>query len=99
MLNLPARSTSAPSAHDLVVQSSPPWVELIQLGCGLRACLARQTIGRPIKRPMERFCAPARGWPRVSRKSVSRPEVASGEMEWCLPPKVGLGRYGTESPV
>jgi hypothetical protein len=60
-LALQVRSTFMP--HDSVIRSSPPDVELIQLGNGRRACLARQVIRRTIKRPMERFCAPARGQP------------------------------------
>jgi hypothetical protein len=77
--------------QDSVVRSSSPWVGLIQSGCGLRACLARQTIGRPIKR----FCAPVRGWPRASCNSISRSRLASGESEQHLLSEVGLGRAKT----
>jgi hypothetical protein len=80
-LALQVRSTFMPevSTHDSVIRSSPPSVELIQLGNGPRACLARQVIGRTIKRPMERFCAPARGQPQASRDCISHPRLALGE--------------------
>jgi hypothetical protein len=87
--------TPEASAHDSIVWSSPRRVDLIQLGCGLRACLSRQVI----KRPMEHLCTPARGQPQASRDCISRPRLASGELLLLLPPRAGLGQDGTTSPV
>jgi hypothetical protein len=65
---------------------SPHWVKLIQPGCGSRACLARQVIGRPSSRP------------QASRDCISHPKLASSESRMCLPPEVGFGRDGIASP-
>jgi hypothetical protein len=99
MCNLPTQGINAPSVHNSAVQSSSPWVELIQPCCGSRACLARKVIGKPIKCPMERFCTPIRGMPWASRDCISRPRLASGESWLHLPLKVGLGRVVTTSPA
>jgi hypothetical protein len=99
MRNLLARGINTPSAHNLVFRSSSPWVELTHPSHGPRACLARKAIGRPIKRPIECFCAPTQGWPGASRDCLSRPRLVSGESEQRIPFEVGLRRVGTTSPV
>jgi hypothetical protein len=99
MLNLPTQGISAPSAYDSVIRSSPPYVELIQLGCGLRAYLTRQTIRRPISGPWSisvllpevslrqvTTASSARGWPHASHDCFSSPELASASRDcFCCP--------------